>query len=252
MIQRMLAMLLLCVLVVGCGGDEGWTITTSGLKYRDLEVGEGTGIKIGDPVRINFKGWVANTKEYFDGNEGKEPLFVLVGFSPTIKGFQEGLIGMQKGGKRKLWIPSHLAYGQAGKPPKVQPGADLLFEMELVEVLPKGYRPEEPKVYMKMDELRDGEGPEAKRGDQVAVIYTGWLKSNNQQFDSNVGKAPFTVVIGAGGVIRGWDIGLVGMKKGSKRRLHIPAELAYGADGRPPVIPPNADLVFDVELVQIK
>lgn len=83
---------------------------------------------------------------------------------------------------------------------------------------------------------------------QVAVYYVGRLQKNGKQFDQcNKGKG-FSFKLGGGRVIKGWDVGIVGMKVGGKRRLTIPASLAYGAGGSPPQIPPNATLIFDVEL----
>ena len=97
-----------------------------------------------------------------------------------------------------------------------------------------------------------GSGREAKSGDTVHVQYTGMLM-NGEKFDSSYdhGGAPFKVTLGKGEVIKGWDEGLVGMKVGGKRKLRIPPDLGYGAQGSPPKIPPNAGLVFDVELVSI-
>ena len=80
--------------------------------------------------------------------------------------------------------------------------------------------------------------------------YTGTLM-NGTQFDSSVGKAPFEFELGKGGVIKGWDQGVPGMKVGGKRKLVIPSDLAYGENGSPPTIPPNSPLKFDVELLEI-
>jgi FKBP-type peptidyl-prolyl cis-trans isomerase len=103
----------------------------------------------------------------------------------------------------------------------------------------------------KIDELVAGKGPEAVRGKTVEVHYTGWL-TDGKQFDSSVGGAPFSFRLGAGEVIEGWDRGVAGMKVGGKRKLTLPPELAYGARGAPPEIPPNATLVFDVELLAVE
>jgi FKBP-type peptidyl-prolyl cis-trans isomerase len=97
-----------------------------------------------------------------------------------------------------------------------------------------------------------GSGAEARSGQNVTVHYTGWL-TNGTKFDSSVDRGqPFKFDLGKGGVIKGWDLGVAGMKIGGKRRLIIPSDLAYGARGAPPVIPPNARLIFDVELLGIK
>lgn len=103
-----------------------------------------------------------------------------------------------------------------------------------------------------------GKGKEAVAGKSVEVNYTGWLhepKAPNQrgkQFDSSVGRGPFSFPLGGGRVIKGWDEGVAGMKVGGKRTLVIPPELGYGARGAGGVIPPNATLVFDVELLEVK
>jgi FKBP-type peptidyl-prolyl cis-trans isomerase len=97
-----------------------------------------------------------------------------------------------------------------------------------------------------------GTGQEAKTGDTVSVNYTGWL-ADGTKFDSSYDRnQTFDFTLGAGNVIKGWDEGVVGMKVGGKRKLIIPPDLAYGASGYPPVIPANATLTFEVELVAIK
>jgi FKBP-type peptidyl-prolyl cis-trans isomerase len=100
-------------------------------------------------------------------------------------------------------------------------------------------------------DIKVGTGAEAQKGQKVTVHYTGWLTSG-KKFDSSVGGKPFPFRIGAGDVIKGWDQGVAGMKVGGKRQLRIPPELAYGAKGYPGAIPPNATLVFDVQLVGIQ
>ncbi len=97
-----------------------------------------------------------------------------------------------------------------------------------------------------------GKGKAAKNGDTLSVHYTGKL-TDGTKFDSSRDRnEPFDVKLGAGQVIKGWEEGLVGMKKGGKRTLTIPPEKGYGKSGSPPKIPPNATLVFDVELMEIK
>jgi FKBP-type peptidyl-prolyl cis-trans isomerase len=101
-------------------------------------------------------------------------------------------------------------------------------------------------------DIRVGNGDMAKEGSHVRVHYTGWL-TTGKKFDSSVDAGtPFDFTIGNREVIKGWEEGVAGMKVGGKRQLRIPAALAYGADGYPPVIPPNATLIFDIKLLGVQ
>ena len=108
---------------------------------------------------------------------------------------------------------------------------------------------------LQYEDTEVGTGAEAAKGQQVTVHYTGWLFNNGEQgakFDSSKDRNdPFVFPLGAGMVIKGWDEGVQGMKVGGKRTLLIPAELGYGARGAGGVIPPNATLKFDVELLKV-
>ncbi|MDR6840947.1 FKBP-type peptidyl-prolyl cis-trans isomerase [Pseudoxanthomonas sacheonensis] len=106
---------------------------------------------------------------------------------------------------------------------------------------------------------KPGAGATATAGSDVTVHYTGWLYDEKakdmrgEKFDSSVDRGePFTFLLGAGQVIRGWDDGVAGMQVGGKRRLLIPSDYGYGRDGAGGVIPPNASLVFEVELLAVK
>lgn len=142
----------------------------------------------------------------------------------------------------------------AGTPPQVGQGADLgssiateyapelNVDIAAMERLPSGLH--------RLD-LEVGDGRFATPGDIIAVHYTGWLP-NGQQFDSSRERPPFLLRLGVGDVIEGWDEGVAGMREGGRRRLVIPPVLAYGEAGMPPAIPPNATLVFEIELVELR
>lgn len=104
---------------------------------------------------------------------------------------------------------------------------------------------------LKVEDIVAGQGREVKSGDTVSINYVGTLE-NGQKFDSSYDSGkPFITQIGVGRVIQGWDIGIIGMKMGGKRKLTIPPELGYGSQGAGGVIPPNATLIFEVELMEI-
>jgi FKBP-type peptidyl-prolyl cis-trans isomerase len=110
----------------------------------------------------------------------------------------------------------------------------------------------DPNAKLVSTDLVVGKGAEAKNGQSVSVHYVGTL-ADGKEFDSSRKRGkPFVFTLGQGGVIRGWDMGVAGMKVGGKRKLVIPPQLAYGVNGRPPVIPPAATLTFEIELVDVK
>lgn len=128
-----------------------------------------------------------------------------------------------------------------GPPPEAGSGRGRSHSDDLPPMLPP----------LKSEDLAPGEGAEAKKGDRVLVHYTGTLLDGTK-FDSSLDRGqPFEFVIGKGSVIAGWDLGVVGMKKGGKRKLTIPPHLAYGSRGSPPRIGPDATLVFQIELVDL-
>ena len=136
----------------------------------------------------------------------------------------------------------------------------VIFSFNLIaDDAKKAEAPQKPKMTkykavkkLKKTDLKKGAGAEAKAGMTVSVHYTGWL-IDGTKFDSSVDRGqPFSFHLGKGEVIKGWDQGVEKMKVGGKRRLEIPPDMGYGPNGAPPVIPPNATLVFEVELLDVK
>ncbi len=113
-------------------------------------------------------------------------------------------------------------------------------------------QPSEAKKELVKEDILIGKGKEAVKGKKVTVNYEGKLEDGTK-FDSSYDrKQSFEFVLGEGEVISGWDLGVAGMKEGGKRKLTIPSDLGYGVQGSPPVIPPNATLVFEIELLKVE
>lgn len=111
---------------------------------------------------------------------------------------------------------------------------------------------DQQKAQLNIAVLKEGTGPAAQNGQRVSVAYSGKL-TDGKIFDSSIPRGePFVLTLGAGEVIPGWEIGILGMKVGEKRQLTIPPELAYGKDGFPGIIPGDATLIFEVELLAIE
>jgi len=231
--------------------------TESGLEYRDVKQGTGEAPEYGQTCVMHYTGWLwednAKGKKFDSSLDRDTPFSFHVGESEVIKGWDEGVSTMTVGTKRELLIPPELAYGARGAGGVIPPNATLLFEVELLELRGKWQKTETGLKYM---DRKEGTGATPKSGQTCVVHYTGWLWQNDargKKFDSSVDRRePFSFRVGEGEVIKGWDEGVSTMKVGGKRKLFVPAKLGYGADGSPPVIPPGATLLFDVELLKVQ
>ncbi len=167
-------------------------------------------------------------------------------------------IGFGHGSRRRVALSAALAIvlltsiGLAGcsPAPKAAAPEPAATAPEPAQTAPTT-KPTPEATALKIEDIKVGTGAEAKSGDTVTVNYTGYL-TDGTKFDSSLDSGqPFKFTIGAGRVIPGWEQGFAGMKVGGKRKLTIPPELGYGSQGAGGVIPPNATLVFDVELLAV-
>lgn len=247
------------------GTPEITTTYKNGLIAEDYVLGTGIPADKGSRLAIHYTGYLLDGTIFDSSVEKKRPPFLFeLGQGRVIKGWEQGIGGMKKGGKRKLIIPAELAYGAAARG-QIPSNSKLVFTLEMMEVRPPMPPPQADEVFktkpvarkrtksgIRITDYKIGEGELAEVGDTVFVHYTGRLKDGTV-FDSSVAnkRPPFSFSLGYGRVIKGWNEGIQGMKVGGLRRLKIPPALAYGEQARGQ-IPANATLDFTVELMDVR
>ena len=231
--------------------------TSSGLKYEIIKLGNGEKPEATDKVEVHYHGTLEDGTVFDSSVDRGET--ITFGLNQVIKGWTEGLQLMPIGSKFKFIIPPELGYGDRNIG-SIPPNSTLTFEVELFNIVKPfidtdfSIPTEEINLESGLRYLEHikGNGETTKVGDLVIVHYSGFL-SDGRKFDSSHDRGkPFNFTLGEGRVIKGWEEGLLNMKKGAKRTLIIPPELGYGSRGAGGVIPPDATLVFEVELVDFK
>lgn len=248
--------------------------TASGLYYTISKKGTGANPVAGNILSVNYTGKLLNGQK-FDSNTDSafkhvEPFEVPIGRGQVIKGWDEGMMLFNKGTKATLYIPSGLAYGRQDRSPQIPANSILVFDVELVDIQNQAQIDEKKiKKYLADNKVKatkapsgiyynitqKGLGPTAAKGKKVSMNYTG-RTLDGRVFDSNTDPkfghvSPFTFTLGMGQVIKGWDEGVQLLQLGTKGTFYIPSEMGYGANGMGQQIPPNAVLMFDVEVVGI-
>lgn len=230
--------------------------TDSGLQYEDTATGEGDAAAAGDMVSVHYSGFLEDGTMFDSSVTRGQPFQFTLGSGQVIPGWDEGVAGMQVGGKRTLRIPGDLAYGEAGSPPAIPANATLIFDVELLEV-ESAPEPAEVTEYTTTESgleyavLTEGTGEEVSaEGDLVTMNYNAWVEGG-ALFDSSVQSGqPIQFIIGDT-QLEGLNEGAAGMTVGEKRQLRIAPELAFGEEGAGEMIPPGSTIIFELELVEI-
>jgi peptidylprolyl isomerase len=212
-----------------------------GIEVEVLTEGKGEAVRAGDVAFVHYTGTLKDGTKFDSSRDRGQPFPVIVGKGLVIPGWDRALEAMRGGDRWRVTVPAGLAYGEKAMGGVIPANSDLVFDMEVVDV-----------QRVKVEVLTEGKGAPVLAGSQVAVHYTGTLL-DGKQFDSSRDRGqPFTLRVGAGQVISGWDATLLQMRQGDRWKVTIPWKLAYGERGSPPAIPARADLVFDMEVLQVE
>lgn len=236
-----------------------WREAAKGLKIYDEKVGSGKPAVVGSVLKTHYTGWLLSGRKFGSSKDLGKPLQVVMGAGKMIKGWEVGLEGMKEGGVRWFRVGPAMGYGATAYS-MIPSNSTLVFRVELVSseideaiVENMDFFPDTTALTfengpegLRYAVIKQGEGEPAQKGGVARVHYTGWL-TNGYKFDSSRDRGQvFGFTLGAGRVIRGWELGVQGMLPGEKRILVVPPGLGYGARGAGP-IPGGSTLIFAVE-----
>lgn len=232
------------------------------LVITDLIEGTGPEALDGDTLFVQYVGVLSDDGTEFDSNFGLEAFGVTLGTGSVIQGWEQGLLGIKVGGRRQLDVPADLAYGDEGAGDVIRPGAALSFVIDVVAIVPKINRRDEPReevsgrepvTEVQTEDLVEGTGATIAEGDRVILHLqafradTGELLETTWEFDT-----PLDIGLVEGATLTGLLKGIPGMKVGGRRLITIPFADAFGADGNPELgLPASTDVVIIVDIFAV-
>ena len=232
----------------------------SGLKINLQKSVKGKLLNKGDKIKVHYTGTLVDGRKFDSSRDRNQPFEFVLGMKQVIAGWDEAFQLLKVGEQATLTIPPDLGYGETPMP-NIPAGSYLVFDVEVIDAkrnfIPQPFEKNPKQKTLTTSGLeyyiiQQGAGEKAEKGKTVEVHYTGFLE-NGDVFDSSIIRdKPYSFRLGAGMVITGWDEGISKLNVGGKALLSIPYQLAYGESGRPPLIPPKARLLFNVELISVK
>lgn len=239
--------------------ESDYSETEAGMLFFVLQEGDGDQPQLGDSVAFHFSGWLEDGTSIGTSYPTGQPVDIILGQQSIMPGWDNALTQMNVGEITQFILPPELGLGEVGSPPAIPPNSTLIFEIELIEILPPPPTPQaiNPDEIMTTESglqyvvLEEGDGEVIAEGETAVVHYRGWFEDGTQ-FDSSYDRnQPFDFQVGIGAVISGWDEGVSLMRVGDKMQFIIPPDLAYG-EGGTRGIPPESTLIFEVELLEIR
>lgn len=232
------------------------------LVVTDLTEGSGSAAIAGDTVYVYYVGVLSKDGTRFDGNYGLEAFGVTLGTGSVIKGWDDGLVGMKAGGRRQLDIPANLAYGDQGAGDVIQPGDALSFVVDVVAIVPKINRRDEPSDPVPArdpvnevvtEDLVEGSGATVEAGDRVVLHLQAYRADTGELLESTWEyESPLDISLVDGATLNGILQGLPGIQVGGRRLIHIPFADAFGDEGNPELgLPPSTDLILIIDVFAV-
>lgn len=261
-VYRVLVPFVLLASASACGKRENKWTTPSGLQIIEVTEGEGTLPRPGDLLSVLYTAWYVDGEQFDSYQDRSAPYKFRLGKKQILPGFDEGVATMRVGGKRILILPPELAFGSEERPGTVPANAWVRLEVEVVDIEP-GPQPPVPwneagleivvtGTGLQYIDFVVGEGASPTPESKVTVHYSGFF-DDGTAFDSTYFSGiPITFSLSEGELIPGWLQGLMSMRVGGSRKLIIPPFLGYGETGYRDKIPPNATLIYDIELLAVK
>lgn len=209
----------------------------------------GVSLKKGDVVRIKYQGKLPDGKIFDSSDMIGMPLPYYIGVNMSVKGWDDALPLLQSGDKVRMKVPSSMAYGKKGYGKLIPPNTDLLFEMEILNIV----QPEISESGLKFYKTVEKGGALIKEGNTVTLHFYGWLEKTGKLFDASYRSGnPHEFILGNGRSLPCWDEALKKMRLGEKAIIVSPSALAYGEKGIPELVPPNSTLIYSLEVVGVK
>lgn len=233
--------------------------TPSGITCYCIEQGHGKTAKKGDNVYVNYTGWLPDGTIYTTTRTSGEAQRFTAGMGEAFAGMDSALLMMPEGAKCRFIIPYRLAFGDKGYGNRIPPKTDVTLDIEMVRISPEkkitkwdctGLDTITTASGLRYVVLEPGYGPRIEHDNIVTAHYSAFY--NDTLFDSSVKReSPIRYPVGAGIVIDGWEEATLLMRRGSRFQLFVPSKLAFGADGPKIGLPADADVIFDVEIVDV-
>jgi FKBP-type peptidyl-prolyl cis-trans isomerase len=246
--------------------DAEFATLDGGLQIATITDGQGAQPRPGDLVTVNYSGWLLDGALFDSSLRNGQPFSFILGQGRVIRGWDQGVAEMEVGGVYRLIIPPELGYGSAGAGATIPPDSTLVFDISVISSdpvqatpaptpfatvnstpPPVNVEPVTTQSGLQIFTISEGLGETPVPGSTVTLDYAGWVEGGGE-FDRGTG---FSFPVSTGRVIPGFDEGVALMKKSGTYRLVIPPGLAYGAQGAPPRIGPNATLIFDISITSI-